>query len=153
VKKLLRAIRLAAAGTLVALMITALAGPAAFAATGHPTVFVAGISGTIEIPTAPLAVMAIAGFLATYVIAFLNGVLKFITQAWQRAILSVVASVVLGGASLVCYYLISADPLPQDPGGWVGLGFVVIVVCQASYNLVTKQLGAKQLEAAVTPSA
>lgn len=149
-KNLIHTLRLTAAALLAGLLLTALvlviAAPAVFATTGHPVVFIATGNGTIEIPTAPLAVMTIAGFLSTYVISALNGVLKFVTKEWQRAVVSVVASVALGIVSLVCYYLITADPLPADPAGWVGLAFVTLVVCQASYNLVTKALGAKALE-------
>jgi len=129
-------------------------GTNALAAAAAPLIaermFVVGAdSFTIEIPVVPFAVTTIIGFLAPYVVSPLNAILPFITKAWQRAVLSVVVSVILGAGGLAAYYALSGDLLPSTPPQWVGFGFLVIVVCQASYNLVTKQLGAKQIEAAV----
>lgn len=149
-KKILRIMRLAVVTLLAGTLLSAVAAPAVFAATGHPVVVIAAIDGgTIEIPTAPAAVLVIAGFLSTYVISALNGVLSFVKQEWQRKAVSVVGSLGLGGVSLTGYYLISGDPLPADPGGWFMFGLLVVVVCQASYSLITKRLGAKALERAV----
>ncbi len=104
----------------------------------------------LVIPVAPLAVTTILGFLAPYVVAVLNAVLPFVTKDWQRKVLSVVVSILLGVAGLVAYYLLTSDPLPATCAEWVGFAFLAIVVCQASYNLVTKSLGARAAEKAIT---
>jgi hypothetical protein len=150
-KKILRMIRLAAIALLAGTLLSALAAPAVYAATGHRTVVMAVVDGTtIEIPTAPAAVLVIAGFLSTYVISAINGVLAFVKQEWQRKAVSVIGSLGLGGVSLTGYYLVSGDPLPADPGGWFMFALLVVVVCQASYSLVTKRLGAKAIERAAS---
>ena len=110
---------------------------------------VAGIDdATIVIPVAPLGVTAIVSVLATYAISALNGILPFVTQEWQRKVLSIVAALAIAALGLVGYYLLSGAPWPSDPGGWFGFGLIALGTSQTAYNLVTKQLGAKAIEQA-----
>lgn len=99
-----------------------------------------------DVPVAPVVVTTILGLLAPYVIAPLNGILPFVTAAWQRKVLSVVVSIALAAVGLVAYYAFTGAPLPATPAEWVVFGALVVVVCQASYNLITKDLGARALE-------
>lgn len=100
----------------------------------------------IEIPVAPLGVLTVLGFLAPYAIAALNGVLPFVSSALARKLVSVVVSVVLAVVGLVLYHLLSSEPWPDSVAAWAGYSLLVLVVCQASYALVTRDAGASKLE-------
>lgn len=102
----------------------------------------------IEIPVAPLGLLTILGFLAPYAVAFLNGVLPFVKSDLGRKLVAVVVSVILAAIGLVAYHLVSGEAWPADAAAWVGYALLVLVVCQASYALVTKRLGAEQIEKA-----
>lgn len=102
----------------------------------------------IEIPTLPVALLTLLGFLAPYAVAFLNGVLPFVREPWQRKLVAVVVSIVLAAAGLVGYFLATGSPLPSDGVTWVGFVLLVLVVQQTSYGLVTKQGGADAIERA-----
>jgi hypothetical protein len=100
----------------------------------------------IEIPALPVALLTLLAFLAPYGIGILNGVLPFVKTPLQRKILAVVVAVVLAAVALVGYFAYTGTPLPSDPRTWVGFILLVLVVSQTSYSLVTKRLGADQLE-------
>lgn len=97
----------------------------------------------IELPVPALGILTLLGFLAPYAIAIVN------RPSWSsgvKKIVAVVASVVLAAIALALYYLITGEALPT----WPLLVLLVIVVCQASYNLVTRDLGAAALERATS---
>lgn len=97
----------------------------------------------IELPVPALGILTLLGFLAPYAIALVN-------RSWWsppvKKVVAVVASIVLAAIALALYYWITGDALPH----WPLLILLVIVVCQASYNLVTRDLGAAALERATS---
>lgn len=108
---------------------------------------------SFEIPVAPAIVLTLIGFLAPYVIAALNGVLPFVTSGWWRRVIAVAASIILAGLGLVGWQLFTGEPLPSTPSAWVTAVLLVLVVCQASYALVTKGLGADWITRRITGDA
>ncbi|WP_213816214.1 hypothetical protein [Glaciihabitans sp. dw_435] len=89
----------------------------------------------IDIPTVPVAIIALLGLFAPYAIAVVN------QPRWtvpQRKIVSVVVSLLISAIALVIYYAASGDPIPA----WWALLLLGLVVSQASYTLVTKKTAA-----------
>lgn len=102
----------------------------------------------IAIPVAPLGIITLLGFFAPYAVAFLNGVLPFVTKPVHRKVVSVAVAVVLAGLVMVFYYAITREPVTD----WWLFTLLAIVVVNASYALLTRDLGAKQLEHAAEPA-
>lgn len=100
----------------------------------------------IEIPGLALGIVTLLGFFATYAVAFLNGVLPFVKTPWQKKVVSVVVAIILAVVVIVFYYQITSEPIGNP---WV-FALYVIVVVNAAYALVTRDLGAKQVEAAAS---
>lgn len=96
----------------------------------------------VIIPAAPLGVLTLLAFFGTYAVSFLNGVLPFVTKPWQKRSVSVVVAIVLAVVVIVFYHHITGEPIGNP---WVFTLFA-IVIAAASYSLITKGLGAKQLE-------
>lgn len=100
----------------------------------------------IEIPVAPLGVLALLSFFAPYAIGLLNGVLPFVTKPWQRKVVAIVVSAALTAIVLVFYYAITGEVVPA----WPALTLLALVIASASYALVTGN-SAEKLEQKVTP--
>lgn len=95
----------------------------------------------IDIPVAPAIVLTLVGFFAPYLIALLNGLSPFVSGVWRRVV-AVAASVTLGALGLGGYYLFTGEPFPASPAAWVTAILLVVVVCQTSYGIILKGLGA-----------
>lgn len=100
----------------------------------------------IAIPTPALGIITLLGFFSTYGISFLNGVLPFVTKPWQKKVVSVAVAVVLAVVVIVFYVQITGEPI-GDPWAFAILSIVII---QAAYALVTRDTGAKKIEASAT---
>ncbi len=98
----------------------------------------------VIIPAAPLGVLTLLAFFGTYAVSFLNGVLPFVRKPWQKRAVSVAVAILLALVVIVFYHQITGDPIGNP---WV-FTLLAIVIVAASYSLVTKGLGAKQLELA-----
>lgn len=88
----------------------------------------------ITLPTIPAGALMLLALFAPYVIGALNGVLPFITKAWQKKALAIAVAVILAVVVLAFYYVYTGDALPE----WPVLVLLAIVVVQASYALITK---------------
>ncbi|MDD7930059.1 hypothetical protein [Microbacterium thalli] len=102
----------------------------------------------IAIPVAPLGIITLLGFFAPYAVGALNGVLPFVTKPLHRKAVSVAVAVILAGLVMVFYYAITREPVTD----WWLFTLLAIVVVNASYALLTRDLGAKHLEHAVEPT-
>lgn len=98
----------------------------------------------ITLPVIPAGILTLLSLLAPYVIAIIN------RPAWKpntKRVVSVAASVTLAAVVILGYFWITGDVVPD----WPALILLAIVVVQASYALVTKQLGAAKLEQRTIP--
>lgn len=102
----------------------------------------------IAIPVAPLGVITLLGFFAPYAVGALNGVLPFVTKPVHRKAVSVAVSIVLAALVMVFYYAITREPIVD----WWLFALLAIVVVNASYALLTRDLGAKAVEHAAEPA-
>ena len=98
----------------------------------------------IAIPAVPAGIITLLGVVAPYGVSLLNGVLPFVTKPWQKKVVAVIVAIVLAVAVIVAYQSITGQPI-GDP--WL-FGLLSLLVVQASYALVTRDLGAKQIERA-----
>jgi hypothetical protein len=98
----------------------------------------------IAIPTAPVAIITLLGFLSPYIIAIVN---QPFWSTTQRKVVGVLGSLVLAAIALLIYYAASGEPLPQ----WWALLLLALVVSQASYALVTKSTALKLEKATSKP--
>lgn len=103
----------------------------------------------IAIPVAPLGIITLLGFFAPYAVGALNGVLPFVTKPIHRKAVSVAVSVILAAVVMVFYYAITREPIAD----WWLFTLLAIVVVNASYALLTRDLGAKAVEHATDPVA
>ena len=102
----------------------------------------------IAIPVAPLGIITLLGFFAPYAVGALNGVLPFVTKALHRKLVSVAVAVVLAALVMVFYYAITHEPVTD----WWLFTLLAIVVVNASYALLTRDLGAKAVEHSADPA-
>ncbi|GLJ78694.1 hypothetical protein [Microbacterium imperiale] len=102
----------------------------------------------IAIPVAPLGIITLLGFFAPYAVGALNGLLPFVTKPVHRKVVSVAVAVVLAGLVMVFYFAITREPVTD----WWLFTLLAVVVVNASYALLTRDLGAKQLEHATEPT-
>lgn len=87
--------------------------------------------GDFTLPAAPVALTAILGLLAPYVVAIVN------RPQWSpnaKRIVSVLAVAALTAAALVLFYAVTKEPVPE----WPQLVLLAIVVSQAAYALLLK---------------
>lgn len=87
--------------------------------------------GDFTLPVAPVALTAILGLLAPYVVAIVN------RPQWSpnaKRIVSVLATVALTVVALVLFYAVTKEPVPE----WPQLVLLAIVVSQAAYALLLK---------------
>lgn len=92
----------------------------------------------IVIPTTPLGVLTLLAFFAPYAIAVIN------KPAWPARVkkwVAILVPILLALLVLVVYYISTGDVVPA----WPVLLLLAVVVCQASYALVTKST-AKHVE-------
>lgn len=89
---------------------------------------------SFELPTLAAGISILIGFLSTFAIAFVNGVLPFVKKAWHKRVVTVVVSLALGGAAMLLYYAMTREPLPE----WPVLVILSLLAASASYALVTK---------------
>ncbi len=104
--------------------------------------------GDFELPALAVGITVLIGFLSTYFIAFLNGVLPFVKESWQKKIVTVVVAVVMAGVSMLLYYAITGEAVPQ----WPVLVVLSLLAVSASYALLTKNASAS-IEAKVDKNA
>lgn len=91
--------------------------------------------GEFTLPVAPVALTAILGLLAPYVVAIVN------RPQWSpnvKRIVAVVAVVVLTAVALVLFYAATKEPVPE----WPQLVLLAVVVSQAAYALILKPTAA-----------
>jgi len=98
----------------------------------------------IAIPAAPVGVLTLLAFFAPYGVSALNGVLPFVQKTWQKKAVAVVAAIVLAVVVIVFYQAITGQPIGNP---WL-FALLSLVIVQASYALVTRDLGAKKIERA-----
>lgn len=103
----------------------------------------------IAIPLPAAGIVTLLGFFAPYAIAALNGLLPFVVKTWQKKLVSVLAAIALAVVVMVFYGNLTGEPI-GDP--WT-FALLAIVVVQASYALITRDAGAKQIEDATTTPA
>lgn len=96
----------------------------------------------IAIPAAPAGILTLLAFFAPYGVSALNGALPFVKTEIQKKIVAVLVAVVLAVVVIVVYQNITGEPIGNP---WL-FGLLSLVVLQASYALVTRDLGAKALE-------
>jgi len=96
----------------------------------------------IAIPAAPAGILTLLAFFATYGVSALNGVLPFVKKAWQKKAVAIVVAIVLAVVVIVFYQNMTGQPIGNP---WV-FALLSLVIVQASYALITRDLGAKQLE-------
>lgn len=101
-----------------------------------------------ELPVLAFGITVLIGFLSTYFISFLNGVLPFVQKDWHKKVVTVVVSVALAGLSILIYYQITQEAVPE----WPVFLLIGLMATSASYALVTKQAGAAKLEQKVSGS-
>lgn len=101
----------------------------------------------IAIPVAPLGIITLLGFFAPYAVGPLNGILPFVTKPVHRKLVSIAVAVVLAVVVMVFYFSITREPVTD----WWLFTLLAIVVVNASYALITRDLGAKQLERKADP--
>lgn len=95
-----------------------------------------------ELPTLAFGITLLMGFISTYAISFLNGVLPFVKEDWHKQVVTVIVSLAVAGLSIWLYYAISKEPLPE----WPIFLLIGLMATSASYGLVTKKAGAKFIE-------
>lgn len=98
----------------------------------------------ITIPSIPAGVLTLLAFFAPYAVGLLNGILPFVRTTAQKRLVAIVVAIVLAAVVIIVYQAVTGQPI-GDP--WL-FGLLSIVVIQASYALVTRDLGAKQIERA-----
>lgn len=96
----------------------------------------------VIIPAAPLGVLTLLAFFGTYAVSFLNGVLPFVHKPWQKRAVSIAVAIALAAVVIVFYHQLTGGPIGNP---WL-FALLSIVIVSASYSLVTKDLGAKQIE-------
>lgn len=102
----------------------------------------------VTIPAAPLGILTLLAFFGTYAVSFLNGVLPFVHKPWQKRAVSVAVAIILAVVVIVFYHQLTGEPIGNP---WL-FALLSIVIVSASYSLVTKDLGAKQVERAAGPA-
>lgn len=85
----------------------------------------------IQIPTVPLALLALVQFLSPYAIAVVTNP---VWKPAQKKIVAIVVSILLTAVVLLVAYLGFGEPLPA----WPVLFLLAVAVSQASYALITK---------------
>jgi hypothetical protein len=98
----------------------------------------------INIPAPAAGILTLLAFFSPYAVSALNGVLPFVQKPWQKKAVSVVFAVLLAAVVVVFYQNLTGEPI----GDLWAFGLLSIVIVQASYALITRDLGAKQLEVA-----
>lgn len=98
----------------------------------------------IAIPAVPAGIITLLAVVAPYGVSFLNGLLPFVTKPWQKKVVAVLVAIVLAAVVIVAYQSITGLPIGNP---WL-FGLLSLTVLQASYGLVTRDLGAKQIERA-----
>lgn len=98
----------------------------------------------IAIPIPAAGILTLLAFFSPYAVSALNGVLPFVKEPWQKKVVSVLFAVALAAIVVVFYQNITGEPIGDI---WAFLILAVVIV-QASYALITRDLGAKRVEAA-----
>lgn len=98
----------------------------------------------IAIPMPAAGILTLLAFFSPYAVSALNGVLPFVKEAWQKKAVSVLFAILLAAIVVVFYQHLTGEPI----GDLWAFGLLSIVIVQASYALITRDLGAKQIETA-----
>lgn len=93
------------------------------------------------IPAIPAGVVALVAFFAPYGVAIINR--PEWPAAWKKIVAVVVAILIALVAILIVY--LESGAVPEN---WWTLFLIAIATISASYDLVTRDLGAKALEVA-----
>lgn len=93
----------------------------------------------ITLPEIPLGILALLAFFGPYLVAFLNGVLPFVKEPWQKKVVTVVVSILLAAVVILFYYFMTGDVLPS----WPAFVILSLLVVSASYAFITKKSATK----------
>lgn len=98
----------------------------------------------IAIPVPAAGILTLLAFFSPYAVSALNGVLPFVQKPWQKKAVSVLFAVLLAAVVVVFYQTLTGEPI----GDLWAFGLLSVVIVQASYALITRDLGAERVEAA-----
>ena len=100
-----------------------------------------------ELPVLATGITVLLGFLSTYFVSFLNGVLPFVKSSLAKKLVTVAVAIVLAGLVMLVYYAMTGEALPS----WPVFFLIALMAISASYALLTKN-SAKKVEAKVDSS-
>lgn len=89
----------------------------------------------ITLPTIPTGILVVLAFFGPYAVGALNGALKFVTEPWQKKLVTIIVSIALAAAVILVYVGLGGS---LGVEGWAALAVIAILVVAASYAFITK---------------